>query len=125
MSAPTVPFADFADLTQFTVKAQEQVSAGVRAWADAVSAATEDLTAERPAYLDPKAIVEKYFDTAQQVLDQQREVVKSFLATSTEAGKTVTEQAAAATKNVAAQTVTVVEEAAEKATAAVKAASTN
>ena len=92
MTAPTVPF------TEFAAKAQEQVSAAVRTWADALQSATDDLTAERPALVDPKVVVEKYFDFAQQVLDKQRELANSVLATSSEAAKSATEQATAAVK---------------------------
>jgi hypothetical protein len=116
MTAPTVPF------TEFAAKAQEQVSAAVRTWADALQSATDDLTAERPAVVDPKVVIEKYFDFAQQVLDKQRELANSVLATSSEATRSVTEQAAAATKTVAAQTVSAVETTTEQAAAAVKAA---
>ena len=43
MTAPTEQF------TEFATKAQEQVTAAVRTWADAVQSATNGFTAERPA----------------------------------------------------------------------------
>lgn len=116
MTAPTVQFTDLA------AKAQEQVSAAVRTWADAVQSATDDVTAERPALVDPKVVIEKYFDFAQQVLDKQRELASSVLVTGSQAARSVTEQAAVATKTVAAQTVSAVETTTEQAAAAVKAA---
>jgi ABC-type transporter Mla subunit MlaD len=74
MTAPTEQF------TEFATKAQEQVTAAVRTWADALQTATGSLTTERPALVDPAAAVEKYFDFAQQVLDKQREYAKAALA---------------------------------------------
>jgi len=96
----TAPVASF---TEFAAKAQEQVTAAVRSWADAVAAATDDLGTERPALVDPQVLTEKYFELAQQGLDKQRELVKALVAVSSEATKTVTGQAVAAAKVVAAQ----------------------
>ena len=79
MTAPTAQFDEFA------TKAQEHVSAAVRAWADAVTSAAEGLVAERPALVDPKDLVEKYFDYAQLILDNQRQFAHSVLAAGTEA----------------------------------------
>ena len=77
MTAPTEQF------TEFATKAQEQVTAAVRTWADALQTATGSFTTERPALVDPAAAVEKYFDFAQQVLDKQREYAKAALAATT------------------------------------------
>ena len=74
MTAPTEQF------TEFATKAQEQVTAAVHTWADALQTATGSFTTERPALVDPAAAVEKYFDFAQQVLDKQREYAKATLA---------------------------------------------
>ena len=74
MTAPTEQF------TEFATKAQEQVTAAVRTWTDAVQSATNGFTADRPAVVDPTVYVEKYFDFAQQVLDKQREYAKAALA---------------------------------------------
>lgn len=112
MSAPTAQF------TEFATKAQEQVTAAVRTWADTLQSFTDDLTADRPSLVDPIAFVDKYFDFAQQVLDKQREFARSVVSASSDAAQTVTEQTAAAAKSVTAQTVSAVESTTEKATAA-------
>lgn len=109
MTAPTAQFDEIA------TTATEQVNAAVRTWADAVTSAADSLTAERPALIDPKVLVEKYFDYAQLVLDKQREFAKSVLAAGSETAKNVTEQTAAAAKSVTAQTVEAVEKATEQA----------
>ena len=108
MTAPTAQFDEFA------TKAHEQVSSAVRTWADAVTSAADSLVAERPALVDAKDLVEKYFDYAQLVLDNQRQFVYSVLAAGNEATQSVTEQTAAAAKTVTAQAVSAAEPAAEK-----------
>ena len=103
MTAPTAQFDEFA------TQAQEQVSAAVRAWADAVTSAVDGLVAERPALVDPKDLVEKYFDYAQLILDNQRQFAHSVLAAGAEAAQAVTEQTATAAKTVTSQAVSAVE----------------
>lgn len=112
MTAPTAQF------TEFATKAQEQVTAAVRTWADTLQSVTDDLTAERPAIVDPIVFVDRYFDFAQTVLDKQREFARSFVTASSEAAQSVTEQTVSAAKSVTAQTVNAVESTTEKATAA-------
>jgi hypothetical protein len=107
MTAPTAQFDEFA------TKAQEQVSAAVRAWADAVTSAADSLVAERPALVDAKDLVEKYFDYAQLVLDNQRQFAHSVLAAGTEATQTATEQTVTSAKTATAQAVSAVESAVE------------
>ena len=111
MTAPTAQFDEFA------TKAQEQVSAAVRAWADAVTSATDGLVADRPALVDAKDLVEKYFDYAQLILDNQRQFAHSVLAAGAEATQTVTEQTVAAAKTASAQAVSTVESAVDNAAA--------
>jgi hypothetical protein len=103
MTAPTAQFDDFA------TKAQDQVSAAVRAWADAVTSAADTLVAERSALVDVKDLVEKYFDYAQLVLDNQRQFAFSVLAAGNEANQSVTEPTTAAVKTATAEAVSTVE----------------
>ncbi|HWM57834.1 MAG TPA: hypothetical protein VNO83_08370 [Pseudonocardia sp.] len=95
MTAPTAQFTDFAS------KAQEQITTATRTWADALQTVTDAFTAERPALVEPAALVDNYFDFAQQVLNKQREFAQSAVSVGAEAAQSVTERATAAAKTVA------------------------
>ncbi len=76
MTAATDQFTEFAGRTQ------DAVGTAVRTWADTVSSAFASLVGGQPALPDAHAIVERYFDVAQQVLDNQR----AFAATLVDSG---------------------------------------
>jgi porphobilinogen synthase len=72
-----------------------------RTWADALQTVTDAFTSERPALVEPAALIDNYFDFAQQVLNKQREFAQSVVSVGAEAAQSVTEQTTAAAKTVA------------------------
>ncbi|WP_232666113.1 hypothetical protein [Pseudonocardia sp. TRM90224] len=70
MSAPTDQF------TETVTRAQEAVTAAVRTWTDTVLSSLSGVQ----ALPDATAVVDRYFEIAQQVLDTQREFAHSVLA---------------------------------------------
>jgi hypothetical protein len=108
MTAPTDQFAEIA------TKAQESVTTAVRTWADALQSVADGFTGDRPALPDANVFVDRYFDFAQQVLDNQRSFTRNVLSVSTQAAqaaeqtvnavKTTTEKATAATRIVGEKT---------------------
>lgn len=67
---------------------QETLAAAYTNWADTVAS----LTAGKPELPDAHKAVEQWFDLAHKVLDGQRDLVASILASSNQAAATVTEQ---------------------------------
>lgn len=116
MTAPTDQFAEIA------TKAQESVTTAVRTWADAMQSVAGGFTGDHAALPDAGVFVERYFDFAQQVLDNQRSFARSVLTAGTQAAQNFSEQTARAAHSVTEQTVNAVESTTEKATAATKAA---
>jgi hypothetical protein len=114
MTAPTDQFAEIA------TKAQESVTTAVRTWADALQSVADGFTGDRPALPDANVFVDRYFDFAQQVLDNQRSFTRNVLSASTQAAQAVSEQATRAAQTVTERTVNGVETATEKATAATR-----
>lgn len=108
MTAPTDQFVDIAK------RSQEAVTAAVRNWSDAVSGFSGNFAA--PAVPDAKAVVEGYFDFAQQVLDNQRAFTLSVVSAGSEAAEKVTAQATKVAENVKEQTLHAAEVVTEKAT---------
>lgn len=105
-------------LTEFTVRTQEAVSSAVRTWADTVQSLTGNLADGRVALPDAQAIVSRYFDVAQQVLDTQRRFAETLVAAGAQATEAVTEQAARAAQSVASHTANATETVADKAATA-------
>jgi hypothetical protein len=103
-------------LTEFASRTQDAVSTAVRTWADTVSSATTGLTSGQSALPDAHALVERYFDFAQQVLDNQRAFAATLIDAGTKAAETVTEQASKAAESVTVHTVNAAETVAAKAT---------
>jgi len=116
MTASTDQFADIATRTQ------EAVTTAVRTWADTVQTFTGSITGARPALPDAQVVVDRYFDFAEQVLENQRRLAKSVLTAGAQAAETVTEQAARTAESVAARTVNATETVAGKAADVTKAA---
>lgn len=103
MTAPTDQFVDIAARTQ------QAVTTAVRTWADTVQTITGSVTGSRPAVPDAQVFVDRYFDFAEQVLENQRRLAKSVLTAGAQAAETVTEQAARTAESVAARTVNATE----------------
>ncbi|MGD9529792.1 hypothetical protein [Pseudonocardia sp.] len=108
MTAPTDQFVDI------TKRSQEVVTAAVRTWTDAFQSLAGSYGA--PAAPDAKAIVEGYFDFAQQVLDNQRAFTLSVVSAGSEAAEKVTAQATKVAENVKEHTLHAAEVVTEKAT---------
>ncbi len=115
MTAPTDQFVDIAK------RSQEAVTTAVRNWTDAV----QSFTGNQPTPPDAQTVVDTYFDFAEKVLANQRQLATQFVSASVKAGETVQEQVAKATDTVTAQTVNGADQAAAVATETTqKAAST-
>jgi hypothetical protein len=94
------------------------VTAAVRTWTDAVQSLAGSFGA--PAVPDAKAVVEGYFDFAQQVLDNQRAFTLSVVSAGSEAAEKVTAQATKVAENVKEHTLHAAEVVTEKATTATR-----
>ncbi|WP_433559000.1 hypothetical protein ACQPWY_12075 [Pseudonocardia xinjiangensis] len=116
MSAPTDQFLEIAARTQ------DALTSAVRTWADTVTTFTGSVTGSRPALPDAQVAVDRYFDFAEQVLENQRRLAKTVLTAGAQAAETVTEQAARTAESVAARTVNATETAVNKAADVTKAA---
>ena len=97
MTAATDQFTEFASRTQ------DAVTTAVRTWTDTVQSVTTGLTGGQPALPDAHVVVERYFDFAQQVLDNQRAFAATLIDAGTKAAETVTEQATKAAETVTAK----------------------
>jgi hypothetical protein len=115
MTAPTDQFVDIAK------RSQEAVTTAVRSWADSVQSIAGNLTAGQAQLPDPQSVVDTYFDFAEKVLANQRQLASQFVSASVKAGETVQEQVGKVTEQVTAQTVNGTETAAAKATEATEA----
>jgi hypothetical protein len=111
--------------TEFAGRTQDAVTTAVRTWADTVQSVTTGLTGGQPALPDAHVVVERYFDFAQQVLDNQRAFAATLIDAGTKAAETVTEQATKAAESVTAHAVNATESVTAKAAAATKPAARN
>ena len=96
-----------------STRAQDTLTTTARTWADTVQSLTDAVVAAQP---DPKSVVDRWFDVAQQLLDEQRRFAPTVVTT-----ETVVEQA----KSAAAQTVDAVSAAAQRTTRTAQAAAEN
>ena len=96
MTAPTDQFVDIAN------RGQEAVTTAVRTWTDSVQSFASKLTAGQGQLPDLQGAVEQYFDFAEKVLANQRELVSQWASATVKASEAVTEQAQRATQSVAA-----------------------
>ena len=115
MTAPTDQFVDIAK------RSQDAVSTAVRSWADSVQSFAGNLTAGQAQLPDPQSVVDTYFDFAEKVLANQRQLASQFVSASVKAGESVQEQVSKVTEQVTAQTVNGTETAAAKAAEATEA----
>ena len=120
MTAPTDQFVDIAK------RSQEAVTTAVRTWADTVQGFAGNLNAGQAQLPDAQTVVDTYFDFAEKVLANQRQLASQFVAASVKAGESVQQQASQVTDQVTAQTVngteTVAEQASEATTRTARAA---
>jgi hypothetical protein len=116
MSAPTDQFIEIANRTQ------EAVTTAVRTWADTVQTFTGSVTGSRPSLPNAQGAVDRYFDFAEQILENQRRIAKTVLTAGAQAAETVTEQAARTAETVAQRTASATESAVNKAADASKVA---
>lgn len=98
MSAPTDQFVDLA------TRSQEAVTTAVRTWTDSVQSFTSRLNPGRTPLADLTGVVDQYFDLAEKVLANQREIAHQWAAATVRATSAVAEQAQRATRSVAAHT---------------------
>jgi hypothetical protein len=109
MTAPTDQFVDIAK------RSQEAVSTAVRSWADSVQSFADNLSAGQHQLPNPQTVVDTYFDFAEKVLANQRQLATEFVSASVKAGETVQEQVTKVTEQVTANPVNGAEVVAEKA----------
>jgi hypothetical protein len=123
MATPTDQFVDIAN------RSQEAVTTAVRTWADTMQSFASKPTTGQSQLADLSSVVDQYFDFAEKVLANQRELAQQWAAATLKATEAVTEQAQRATQSVTGHTANgseaVVDDAAETAgVASEKAAST-
>jgi hypothetical protein len=99
MTAPTDQFVDIAK------RSQEAVSTAVRSWADSVQNFAGHLGTGQGQLPNPQSVIDTYFDFAEKVLANQRQLATQFVSASVKAGETVQEQVSKVTEQVTAQTV--------------------
>ena len=103
MSAPNDQFVDI------TKRSQEAVTTAVRTWTDTVQSFAGGLTGGQAKLPDAQAFVDTFFDFAEKVLTNQREIAHQWLTAAQKATEAVTEQASRATESVTAHGVNGVE----------------
>lgn len=123
MTMPTNPFVDTVN------RNQEAATTAAHTWADAMQSFAGRLTSGQSELPDLQGVVRQYFDVAEKVLANQRQLAQQWASVTASVTRAVTEQAQRATQSIAAHTANgadaVVDNAAETARmAAVKAAAT-
>jgi hypothetical protein len=108
MTAPTDQFVDIAK------RSQEAVNTAVRSWADSVQNFAGHLGTGQGQLPNPQSVIDTYFDFAEKVLANQRQLATQFVSASVKAGETVHEQVSKVTEQVTAQTVNGADVAAEQ-----------
>lgn len=99
MTAPTDTLIE--TVVEGTRRTQEAFTGAVRTWADTVQGFATGLAGQgRPQLPDTNAVVDRWFDAAQQALDTQRRFVHTVLGAQAQAAEVVTEQAARAAESV-------------------------
>lgn len=92
----TAPTDEFVEITQRTQKA---VTTAVRTWADTLHRYAGSITAEHPlpTAADTLAVVDSWYDLAQQLIADQRTVATAVVTRGHDAVSTFAEQAGAVT----------------------------
>ena len=116
MTAPTDQFVEIAN------RSQEAVTTAVRTWADTVQSFASKVTAGQGQLPDLAGVVDQYFDFAEKVLANQRELAQQWASATVKASEAVTEQTQRATQSVAAHTANGAEAVVDNATETAKVA---
>ena len=109
MTVPTGQFVDTAN------RSQEAVTTAVQSWADTMQSFASKLSSGQSQLPDLSSVVDQYFNFAEKVLANQRQLATQFVSASVKAGETVQEQVSKVTEQVTAHTVNGADVAAEKA----------
>ena len=110
----TAPNNDqFVDIAS---RSQEAVFTAVRTWVDNVQGFAGTLAADQSQRPDVSSVVEHYFDFAEKVLANQRQLATQFVSASVKAGESVQEQVSKVAEQVTSQTVNGTDAAATKVT---------
>jgi hypothetical protein len=94
MTTPTDQFVDIGN------RSQEAVTTAVRTWADTVQSFASKLIAGQSQLPDLSSVVDQYFDLAEKVLANQRELAQQWVSATLKATEAVTEQAQRATQSI-------------------------
>ncbi|MEJ3658725.1 hypothetical protein WEH80_37790 [Actinomycetes bacterium KLBMP 9759] len=89
---PTSTSAPTDQITETLTRAQEAVTAAVRTWTDTVLSSLSSMQTLTGARPDATAVVDRYFEIAQQVLDTQREFAHAVLNAAAAPAETVTQR---------------------------------
>lgn len=95
MTAPQEQFAAIAD------RSQEAVTTAIRTWADTVQAFAGKVSAGQARVPDMSSVVDQYFDFAEKVLADQRELARQWASATVKAAGAVGAQAASAAERAA------------------------
>ncbi len=97
----TVPTGQFVDTTN---RSEEAATTAVHSWADTMQSFASKLASGQSPMPDLRDVVDQYFDFAEKILANQRELAQQWTSATAKASQAVTEQAQRATQSVAART---------------------
>ena len=84
MATPTDQFVDIAN------RSQEAVTTAVRTWADTMQSFASKLIAGQSQLADLSSVVDQYFDFAEKILANQRELAQQWTSATAKASHAVT-----------------------------------
>lgn len=99
MTAPTDQFIDIAR------RSQDVFANVTRVWANSVQSLASNVTPGEGKLPDVQAYLDDYFDFAERLLSNQREIAHQWINAATRATEVVAEQASRATKSVSTRAV--------------------
>ena len=97
----TMPTGQFADTAR---PSQEAITTAVHSWADTMQSFASNLASGQSQMPDLQHVVDQYFDLAEKILANQRELAQQWTSATAKASQAVTEQAQRATQSVTART---------------------
>ena len=97
----TMPTGQFVDTAR---PSQEAVTSAVHSWADTMQSFASKLASGQSQMPDLQHVVDQYFDFAEKILANQRELAQQWTSATAKASHAVTEQAQRATQSVAGRT---------------------